>query len=239
MSTKKRRKSIPPKSTNLLERPEVQRLAGISAFVIAFFILGILAFNQNTAKPTPVPTVSNSSYTPGTMTLTYPDSPTRGPADAKVTLVEFLDPECESCRAMFPIVKQVLTEYEGRIRLVVRYFPLHSNSALAVKATEAAGEQGKYWEMQELLFTRQTEWGEQNVPQTDKFIVYAKELNLDIAKFTAALQNPAYQIKIERDGAEARTLNLRGTPSFFINGQPLESLGYEPLKALIETELKK
>jgi protein-disulfide isomerase len=238
MSTKKRRKSTPQKPPKFWERPEVQRLAGFGAFIVTFFVLGVLAFSQNTFNPAAIPTISSSPMS-RTTALVFPDSPTLGPADAKVTLVEFLDPECESCRAMFPIVKRVLSEYEGRIRLVVRYFPLHSNSILAAKVTEAAGEQGKYWEMQELLFNRQSEWGEQRTSQIDKFNAYAKELGLDMAKFSAALDNPVYQTKIERDAADAATLNLRGTPSFFVNGQPVLELGYEPLKALVEAELSK
>jgi protein-disulfide isomerase len=165
------------------------------------------------------------------------DSPTLGAADAEVTIVEFLDPECESCRAAFPFVKQILQDYEGRVRLVVRYFPLHNNSVLAAAATEAAGAQGMYWEMQEMLFTRQSEWGEQRTPQTDLFISYATELGLNIEQFTADLQNPDYLARIERDQADGEALGVTGTPTFFINGRRVEELSADAIIAMIEEEL--
>lgn len=169
--------------------------------------------------------------------LIRPDSPTLGAADAPVTIVEFLDPECESCRAVFPFVKQLLEEYDQRVRLVVRYFPLHNNSVLAASATEAAGAQGMYWEMQELLFTRQPEWGEQRTPQTELFINYATELGLNVEQFTADLQNPDYLAKIERDQADGEALGVTGTPTFFINGRRVEELSADAIIAMIEEEL--
>jgi protein-disulfide isomerase len=169
--------------------------------------------------------------------LVRPDSRTQGAADAPVTIVEFLDPECETCRAVHPFMKQLLEEFEGRIRLVVRYFPLHNNSALAVAAIEAAGEQGKYWEMQDLLFANQPEWGEQQTPQTELFIRYATELGLNIDQFTADLQSPDYQAKIERDQADGRALGVTGTPTLFINGRLVEELSADSIISMIESEL--
>ncbi|MBI5668488.1 MAG: DsbA family protein [Chloroflexi bacterium] len=165
------------------------------------------------------------------------DSPTLGSATAPVTIVEFLDPECESCRAAFPFVKQLLEEYDERVRLVVRYFPLHNNSVLAATVTEAAGAQGMYWEMQEMLFARQPEWGEQRTPQIDLFMSYATELGLNIEQFTADLQNPDYLARIERDQADGEALGVTGTPTFFINGRLVEELSADAIIAMIEEEL--
>lgn len=165
------------------------------------------------------------------------DSPTLGEEDAPVTIVEFLDPECESCRAMFPVVKDLLEKYEGQVRLVVRYFPLHFNSALAAAATEAAGEQGKYWEMQEILFEQQPTWGEQRSSQRDKFIEFANQLGLDIPQFTEDLDNEAYQQKITRDQADGTALGVSGTPTFFINGQRIRNVNAEVLESAILAEL--
>ena len=169
--------------------------------------------------------------------LVRADSQTLGAAEAPVTIVEFLDPECESCRAAFPFVKQLLQEYEGRIRLVVRYFPLHNNSRLAIAATEAAGEQGQYWEMQELLFTNQPQWGEQSAPQTDLFISYAEQLGLNTEAFATALQNPDYAEKAERDYQDGSALGVDGTPTFFINGRQVEELSADAIIGMIEEEL--
>ncbi|MAS35466.1 MAG: disulfide bond formation protein DsbA [Anaerolineaceae bacterium] len=200
-------------------------LIGIPIILVAIVLIALYRGTQ------PVSQVTDESR------LIRPDSPSLGAADAPVTIVEFLDPECESCRAAFPAVKQILEEYSGRVQLVVRYFPLHTNSVLAATATEAAGQQGKYWEMQELLFTRQTEWGEQRTPQTDRFINYAQELGLDIDQFTAALDDSAVFEKIERDRQDGIALGVDGTPTFFINGRLVEPLSYDTIISMIEDGL--
>jgi protein-disulfide isomerase len=169
--------------------------------------------------------------------LVREDSPVLGAPGAPVTLVEFLDPECESCGAAQPIVKRLLTEYEGRVRLVVRYFPLHANSVAAAVATEAAGEQGKYWEMQDLLFTNQPQWGEQRTPQVEAFERYAGTLGLDTARFRAAA-DARWATKIERDRADGLALGVRGTATFFVNGQQVRELSYGALKAAIDAALR-
>jgi protein-disulfide isomerase len=190
-------------------------------------VLGITAYNSNQANNTGV----DESL------LIREDSPTLGAEDAPVTIVEFLDPECEACRAAFPAVKQLLEDYGEDVRLVVRYLPLHNNSVLAAVATEAAGEQGMYWEMQEELFVHQTEWGEQQTPQTALFITYAEEIGLNIEQFTNALDDADILAKIERDHGDAQALGLTGTPTFFINGQLVEPLSLDRIIEMIEAEL--
>ncbi len=183
--------------------------------------------------------------------LVRPDSPVLGPADAPVTLVEFLDPECESCRAFSPIIKQMLKEYDGKLRLVVRYMPLHPNSRLAAAFTEAAGEQGKYWEMQEIMFRRQPEWGERHghVPQTAPsaqqeppavlFERYAAELGLDVERLRNSVAQNRFAPKIERDLKDGQSLGVSKTPTFFVNGRQLMRFSKENLKSLIDEELGK
>jgi protein-disulfide isomerase len=174
-----------------------------------------------------------------------------GPADAPVTLVEFLDPECESCGAFHPTVKRILKDYDGRVRLVVRYMPFHPNSALAAAVTEAAGEQGKYWEMQELLFRRQPEWGEMHghggqaapparrEPPAVLFERYAAELGLDVERVRSAVADSRYASKIERDKRDGQSLGVAKTPTFFVNGRQLARFSQQDLRALIEEELGK
>jgi protein-disulfide isomerase len=165
------------------------------------------------------------------------DSPTLGPDDAPVTLVEFLDPECVACGAAHLRVLAILEIYEGQIRYVVRYFPNHANSTMAIAATEAAGEQGKYWEMQGLLFARQSEWIEQATPQIERFMSYAEELELDMETFTTDIQDPAYVELSERDLQDAHSLNLFGTPTFFVNGQLVYGMQENVIRELIEESL--
>ena len=169
--------------------------------------------------------------------LVRSDSPTLGPLTARVTVVEFLDPECESCRAMHPITKRIVREYEGRVRLVVRYMPLHLNSAYAATMLEAAREQGRYWEMLDMLFEYQPQWGDQQTPQPPLMLDLAARVGLDMKVLHRALQNPAHAKKIERDEADGKNVGVIGTPTFFVNGRKLPKLGYEPLKVAIDKAL--
>lgn len=178
--------------------------------------------------------------------LVRPDSKVIGPADAKVTLVEFYDPECEACAAIAPAVKKLLADYEGRLRLVSRYMALHPNSVPAATFTEAAGEQGKYWEAQELLFKKQPEWGTKHgrpSPSTAEvtafFKKYATELGLDQKKMDAAAAENRFTEKIERDKKDGQTLGVKRTPTFFVNGRELMRFAEADLRSLIEDELKK
>ena len=185
----------------------------------------------------PAPTTAAAATTAILPELIRSDSPVIGPADAPVTLVEFLDPECEACRAAYPGVEKLLAEYPEEVRLVVRYFPLHGNSVLAAIATEAAGEQGKYKEMQKLLFERQSEWGEQQAPQSERFTQYAAELGLDTDRFASAMAKPEYAAKVARDKADGLTVGVTGTPAFFVNGRYIPRSSPAALRAAIEAAL--
>jgi protein-disulfide isomerase len=162
------------------------------------------------------------------------DSPAIGPTLAKVTIVEFLDPECESCKAFHPVVKRILKQYEGRVRFVVRYMGFHRSSAMAVAATEAAGLQGQYWQMQELLFDQADEWGHRAVPDEAFFIKYAEKLALNVEAFKKDLNDPKWAQKLNRDMDDGTALGVVGTPTIFINGSKLQELTYEAF----EDELK-
>src|SRR5688572_32348539 len=117
-------------------RKEVGILLAIVVLVVVGGLVGASYYRGSVQKAPVQPSVAEN--------LVRPDSPSLGPADAKVTVVEFLDPECESCAAFAPQVKSLLKEYEGRVRFVVRYMPLHRNAKIAAQYIEAAGEQGKY-----------------------------------------------------------------------------------------------
>lgn len=218
-------------------RKEIKILGTLAIVVVAAAFIGASYYRKTTSNKPPI---ANNA-------LIRPDSPTLGAADAPVTVVEFYDPECESCSAFHPIVKKALKDYEGRVRLVMRYMPLHPNSLRAANFIEAAGEQGKYWEAQDLLFQRQSEWGERHGPPTGApppdipalFTKYAQELGLDPAKINAAIAENRYQVKINRDYQDGQSLGVRQTPTLFINGRQLRRLGAAELTAAIEAELKK
>lgn len=225
-------------------RKEILILGAIIVIVIIAAILGSNYYRssvQNERKPT-----NTATTTAAAGQLIRPDSPTLGPADAKVTLVEFYDPECESCAAFGPIVKKILKDHEGKIRFVARYMPLHPNSINAANFTEAAGEQGKFWQARDLLFQKQSEWGEKHgepaaVPVNINalFDKYARELGLDLDKAALAIKENRFAAKIERDKKDGQSLGVRKTPQFFVNGRELMRFGEADLRQLIDDELKK
>lgn len=142
-------------------------------------------------------------------------SPQYGAGDAKVYLTEFLDPECESCRSFYPEVKNLLKDFEGKVKLVVRYAPFHRNSAMAIKALEASKNQGKYWEALELLFKYQPVWGSHHNPQPDLMFDYLPEIGIDVDKLKSDMKNPEFDKIIAQDLSDLKQLNVRGTPTFF------------------------
>lgn len=166
-------------------------------------------------------------------------APKLGPSNPDVHLVEFLDPECESCREFYPYVKMILQEHPEKIQLVVRYAPFHPNSKFAIKILEAARKQGKYWEALEVLFRYQPYWGSHHNPQPELIWKYIPEAGVDVERLKADMNDPEIDRMIEKEIAAVQELGIRGTPSFFVNGKPLETFGFENLKTLIESELKK
>ncbi len=161
------------------------------------------------------------------------------PSDGQVTLVEFLDLECEACAAVFPFVEELRQTYEGRVRFVIRYFPLpgHANAVNAALAVEAAAQQGRLEDMYAILYRSQAEWGEKQESQAGLFRGIAEELGFDMEAYDAAIADPATAARVELDRSDAEGLGLQGTPSFFLNGEPLELTSAEDVVAAIDAAL--
>lgn len=170
--------------------------------------------------------------------LERPHAMSAGPANAKVTLVEFLDPECESCRAFFPFVKELLAKYPNDLRLVVRYAPFHPNSKMAIKILEAARKQNKYWETMAVLFYYQPNWGDHHNPRPELMWGYLHEAGVDEEQIRKDFNDPKFDEIIALDTADLKDLGVKATPTFFINGKPLEKFGYEPLEEAIKAALE-
>jgi protein-disulfide isomerase len=162
------------------------------------------------------------------------DQPTKGKADAAVTVVEFTDYQCPSCAATQSTLEKLITEYGDRVRFVVRDFPLqmHADARKAAEAAEAAREQGKYWDFTALLFRNQSALKAEQLKQ------YAQVLGLDRAKFDAALEDGRFADKVERDLIDGQKFGVTGTPTFFVNGRRAKDITYDALKAAIEAALK-
>lgn len=166
-------------------------------------------------------------------------SPSLGPSDAKVTIVEFMDPECESCRAFYPFVKDIMKENEGKIRLVIRYALFHGNSKLAATILEATRFQNKYFETLEYFFQQQPNWGSHHNPRPELLWEYLPKIGIDMMKLNKDIENPIIAKNIAADIVDGQMLGIRQTPTFFINGQPLKEFGYQQLKDAINRELQK
>jgi protein-disulfide isomerase len=151
-----------------------------------------------------------------------------------VTIVEFTDFECPSCAFTQPILEEVVREYDGKVRLVARDFPLeqHAYAFKAAEAAEAAREQGKYWEYTALLFKNQ------KALTVDKLKEYATQLGLDRAKFDQALDSGKFASKVQRDLQDGIKIGVSSTPSVFVNGKRVKERTRESLKAAIEAALK-
>ena len=163
------------------------------------------------------------------------DAPMKGPANAKVTIVEWSDFQCPFCSRVEPTVTQLMKEYPKDVRVVFKQLPLpfHNNAHAAAEASLAAHEQGKFWEMHAKLFANQQALDR---PNLDK---YAQELGLNMKKFAAALDSGKYKAKVDAELAEGNKIGANGTPAFFINGRSLS--GAQPIdsfKAVVDSALK-
>ncbi|WP_406121665.1 DsbA family protein [Streptomyces canus] len=162
------------------------------------------------------------------------------PKKSELTLVEFLDFECESCGAYYPAVEQLRKEYGDRVTFVARYFPMpgHRNGELAARTVEAAARQGRFEEMYTKLFTTQQEWGESQDSKESVFRGYAKELALDMDRFDADLADPEVAGRVQDDQRDGLDLGVQGTPTFFLDGERITNpASYEAFKALIDARL--
>lgn len=157
------------------------------------------------------------------------------PSTEKAQLVEFLDFECEACRAAVPLVEELKEEYGDRITFVNRYFPLpsHKNSGQAALAVEAAAQQGKYEQMADKMFETQPQWGEKQEFQNALFRTFAEELGLDMEKYDAAVAGEATKDRIRMDIADGKALGVTGTPTFFLNGEKLVLNSEEQFRQLL------
>jgi protein-disulfide isomerase len=159
-----------------------------------------------------------------------------------ISVVEFGDYQCPACGAAHPNVQQLLKEYEGKITFYFRNFPLtniHPNANTAAMAAEAAGAQGKFWEMHDKLYEAQKDWSDEASP-TDKLVGYAKDLGLDTEKFKKALADKEFQSIIDQDYADGEALGVQGTPTFYFNGvQHTGNASYASLRDQVEALLKK
>jgi len=204
------------------------------AIVIATVAVAAAAFAA-AATYYPRNTEGNASQEESNLVRTH--SPIIGPIDAPVTIVEFLDPSCEACRAFYPIVKQILGAFPNETRLVIRYAPLHEGSDEAIRILEAARLQDKFTPVLEKLFFEQPQWAVHGAPDLEKAWSFAGEAGLDVTKAREDAKSAAVTAVLEQDTADMKAVDLQGTPTFFVNGKPLPSFGPQQLYDLVAAEV--
>ena len=160
-------------------------------------------------------------------------------ADEQAVLVEFLDFECEVCRAYYPTVEQLKEQYGEELTVVIRYFPIpaHANSVHAAVAVEAAAAQDALEPMYQRMYETQAEWGEVQDSQAEVFRGFARDLGLDLEQFDAAVADPATAERVQRDFDEGRALGVSGTPTFFLDGEKVETQSPADLVTAVEGAL--
>ncbi len=162
----------------------------------------------------------------------------KGNKSAQIILVEYSDFQCPSCARYHRITKKLIEELGNDFQLNFRHYPLkkHANAELAAKSAEAAGRQGKFWEMHDLIFERQQEWTKKKNEDAKRlFVQYAVSLNLNGQQFQSDLHSQAVTNKVHNDARTGRRSGVRGTPTFFLNGQKIANkpISYETFKDLI------
>ncbi|WP_027858669.1 DsbA family protein [Marinobacterium jannaschii] len=164
-------------------------------------------------------------------------SPSLGPADARVTIVEFFDPACETCRAIYPYVKQIMAQYPDDVRLVLRYTTFHQGSDEVVRILEAARRQELFLPVLEVVLARQSQWASHGAPDLSKAWEAAALVGLDIKQARAVMMSAEISAVLAQDAAGVEAVGVEKTPTFFVNGKPLLTFGVEPLVKLVQSEL--
>lgn len=184
-----------------------------------------------------IKTSGGSPATPLEPPAVTSDDWTAGPEQAKATLIEYSDFQCPACGVYYPVVKDLKAAFPDDLRVVYRHFPLttvHANAFDAALASEAAGVQGKFWEMHDRLFEKQDEWSKaQNVREI--FAEYAQTLGLDVAAFRASLDDAQVKAQVDNDIRGANSISVDSTPTFYLNGKLIQNpRDFEQFRSVIQ-----
>lgn len=204
---------------------------GAAVVLLIAFVIGALVYNTEQADHAAQNVVQNPAA------LARFHAPTLGAAEAKVHIVEFLDPACETCAAFYPFVKKMMTANPDRMRLSIRYAPFHQGSDEVVAALEAARKQGRYWEALEALLYSQPQWAPHHTARVEFAWPILARAGVDIEQAKRDMRAPEIARLIAQDIADARALNVTKTPEYFVNGRPMPSFGYEQLQKLVQGAL--
>ena len=200
-------------------------------FLIIAFVAGAMYYQSQKTDE------ALQAYRRDKSTFISTNVPTFGNPDAKVDLVEFFDPACDTCKAFYPFVKKLMAAHPNKIRLYMRYAAFHPGSDYVVKILEAAHRQGKFRETLEAVFAAQEQWAPHHQPRPELVWNYIGGVGLDIKKLRQDMELPEMNKIVQQGLADAKKLGVKATPEFFVNGKPLPSFGYDQLKTLVDEEV--
>lgn len=166
-----------------------------------------------------------------------PWSQSIGAPDAKVFISEFTDPACETCAKFSPMLKKLVEAHPGKIRLVIRYAPLHAGSEDAVKLLHASIQQGKFWEVLDLMYRTQSSWTQNHQARAELLLGPMIDMGIDTEKLRRDAADPATVQAVTQDIADGRAVGVKATPEFYVNGKPLPTWGWQQLEELVQSEL--
>lgn len=208
-----------------------QFVGGVAALGIMGFVGGTFAYREAVAA------AARNAATQINAVLYRDHAPIIGPADAGVTITEFFDPSCETCRAFYPIVKQIMEMHAGKVRLVLRYAALHEGSDQAVRIVEAARLQGRFTAVLEALLAQQPDWAVHGAPDIERAWSIAGAAGLDLTRARTDAQSEAITAVLAQDTADVTAAGIQQTPTFFVNGKPLIEFGPQQLYDLVTNEV--
>jgi protein-disulfide isomerase len=209
------------------------RQTGTVAMVIGALLVATLLSGCGDSRPSQAEDQARQAA------LASEHAPTLGPADAKVHIVEFLDPACGTCAMFYPMVKGWMAEVPDGIRLSIRHVPFHDGVDYAVRVLEASRNQDKYWETLETLLASQRQWVNNHVVQPERVLPALAGVGLDMEQLQADMNSAEVQQRMDKDMQDSKVLKVVATPEYFVNGRPLPSFGQEQLANLVREELQK
>lgn len=228
--TKKERRAL-KKEQKEKERSQHERTKSMQKLVL--WILGTILIIAGFFFLKRAASAPATNVTP-MLTTVSPDDWTKGASESAKLVVEYSDFQCPACKTYHPIVKRLLDEHGDQLTFVHRHFPLqqHKNAEAAARAAEAAGKQGKFWEMHDLLFDNQENWSE-STNAKELFTQYAGKLSLKTEQFTADMESDEVKQQVNNDYSSGMRAQINSTPSFFLNGKPIQPKSYDHFVQLV------
>jgi protein-disulfide isomerase len=206
-------------------------IAAILVLLSAFFFINAKDTSEELALDASNVMLEGNAYE-------RPYSPVIGEVNAPVTIVEFFDPSCEACRAFYPVVKQILGQFPGQVRLVLRYATFHKGSEEVVRMLEASRLQGNFEPVLETLLKRQPEWASHGNPRIDKAWDFAEQAGLNVELARKAMFSDEINQILVQEKQDIKALKVSRTPTFYVNKKPLVKFGGQELYDLVRSEVE-